>query len=128
MSRRKKHIIDISSHLEIAQYLNKEFKWLYPNLDLDITTFKIEAYETYTPTTRIDIEALISRLERYIHINGDSIVNKSTLVKITKITRPTIDRLIRLGIIHNETEKWSNFRLLTTTNQIKEYYEKSKKK
>ena len=118
MSRRRKHTIDIS-HLYCCKALRDEIKQRY-NIDVDITTFKVEAYETYTPTIRIDLKPVIERLERYIYINGDAVVTKKKLVNILKISRPTIDRYLRLGIIQNDRG------LSSMLNQLKEYEESKK--
>lgn len=128
MSRRRKHTIDIS-YLYCCKALRDEIKQRY-NIDLDITTFKVEAYETYTPTIRIGLKAVINRLERYIYINGDADVSKKKLVNILKISRPTIDRLIRLGIIQIDRYLTPTlnieFRLSSTLNQLKGYEESKK--
>lgn len=126
MGRRRKYTIDIS-HLDCCEILRNEITQKY-HIDLDITTFKVEGYESYTPTIRIDIKAVIKRLERYIYINGDKIVPKSLLVKISKISRPTIDRLLKLGVInyHTYNTYGGEFLLTSTLNQLKEYEESKK--
>lgn len=128
MSRRRKHTIDIS-RLDCRKDLRDEIRQKY-HIDLDIKTFKLEAYETYSPTIRIDLKPVIERLERYIYINGDAVVSKKKLVNILKISRPTIDRYMRLGIIFIDYSLGLGlnieFCLTSTLNRLKEYEESKK--
>lgn len=126
--RRKKYTIDISS-LNSCKELKRELERIYPDCKLDISTFKLSAYETYIPTVKVDLEALISRINRYIYINGDKIVTKREFVKIARISRPTIDRLCDLGVLTNSHTHYAfgNPSLSEILTTVKNYIEKTKK-
>lgn len=126
--RRKKYTIDISN-LNSCKELKRELERIYPDCKLDISTFKLSAYETYIPTVKVDLEALISRINSYIYINGDKIVTKRELVKIARISRPTIDRLCDLGVLtnHHTHYAFSKTPLSEILTIVKNYIEKTKK-
>ena len=125
--RRKKYTIDISN-LNSCKELKRELERIYPNYKLDISTFKLSAYETYTPKIKVDINALISRIEWYIYKNGDKKVTKKEFVKVARISRPTIDRLCDLGVL---TPKCIHYGFTGTLSEIlancKNYMEITKK-
>ena len=96
--RRRKYDIDISK-LDISKELHAILKYQYPGLNLDVNSFRLMAYESYIPTVRVDLGAVLERLKRFVYINGDRCVNRCELKHIAKISLPTIDRLCRLGIL-----------------------------
>lgn len=116
MSRRRKFTITAPDLLNeiIAGGIKK-----IHGIDIDPHSIMIEAYALHTPTIRVDVEAIISRLERYIYINGDKDVDKSQLQKITKISRPTINRLFKIGILKPTISK--TYILSSIVEQLKDY-------
>ena len=130
MGRRRKYELNIS-RLHISKELKREIENLFfhQKIDLDINSFRLIAYESYTPTIRIDLDAVINRLKRYIYINGDQTLTKSTLLKVIKISRPTADRLMRLGVF--EADGWDKYggqyNLANVLKSIEEYQKKAQK-
>ena len=118
--RRRKYDIDIST-LDISKELHAILKYRYPELNLDINSFRLVAYESYTPTVRVDLGAVLERLKRFVYINGDRSVNRCELMRIAKISLPTIDRLCKIGAL-------SVGFLSHTIKCIEEYQEKIKKR
>lgn len=82
----------------IIEYIKSKI----PNTD--INTLKITGYEQYNPTFEV-YAAFIENLKIYIHINGNRVVRKKELAHIGRISRPSLDRLIKHKLILSEFDR-----------------------
>lgn len=73
------------------------------DVNLDPKTISITAYEIYQYTPKT-YELFIQRLERYVSINGNREVRVTELSTISKISRPTINKMRKSGLIPSVKE------------------------
>ncbi|MFR9165040.1 MAG: hypothetical protein ACLVKO_01985 [Dysgonomonas sp.] len=112
MPRRKKHVLK-GRELEIYRSLVEELSQNPELADYDMNTIEITLLKNLTPQIR-NIDKAIANLKRYIAINGKNItiingepsVFKRDIIKMMKISRPTLDKWIKDG---NITPQHSSF-------------------
>lgn len=135
MARRKKHIIS-AKDLHIYEKLIEELSQNSELADYDMDSIEISILKKLNPQIR-NIDKAIYNLKRYLAINeknitiinGEPSIFKIDIIKMMKISRPTLDKWIKDG---NITPQYSNFfrrdifppRLIL--KQLEEYKEENK--
>lgn len=112
MPRRKKQIIPIKD-LAISSEIIKELEQRPELADYDMDTLQITILKKYKPQIQ-NLDKAISNLkcywainEKYISvINGEVAIFKTDIIKMMKISRPTLDKWIMDG---NITPQYSTF-------------------
>jgi len=112
MPRRKRHTIK-AQDLDIYKALIRELSTKEELADFDMNSIEISILKKVNPQIR-NIDKAISNLKRYLAINGKNItiingepsVYKIDIIKMMKISRPTLDKWITDG---NITPQYSKF-------------------
>jgi hypothetical protein len=105
MPRRKQYKIS-ASQTAIYDVIVAELQQNPELADYDMGTIEISIKKKFTPRIQ-NIDLAIDNLKRYLAINkeqiqiinGEMIVAKKDIVRMLKITRPTLDKWIRDGFI-----------------------------
>lgn len=98
MARRAQIVIDVKD-LDVYDQLINEIKAKGYDVDENTTTIEIHALAGYEPTVCKDLYALKDRLNNYIIVNGNKRVTKTELCKIARISRPSLNRWIKMWVI-----------------------------
>jgi len=98
MARRAQIVID-AKDLDVYDQLINEIKAKGYDVDENTATIEIHALAGYEPTVCKDLYILEDRLNNYIAVNGNKRVTKTELCKIARISRPTLNRWIEMGVI-----------------------------
>lgn len=98
MARRAQIVID-AKDLDVYDQLINEIKAKGYDVDENTATIEIHALSRYEPTIGKDLSELENRLNNYVDINGNRRVTKTELCKIARISRPTLNRWIEMGVI-----------------------------